>query len=196
MFNAKQTRGAKIGGWLLAIAACLAVGIAHGQVAPSATGPARALWAGAEYSNIQAGFPYQSSQRLWGIGGLADYHFTTHFAAEAELRFLRFNSFNGETEDNYLAGPRYTVRSFGKFQPYAQCLAGLGKIDYPFQIGNGSYFAVAPAGGVSYRLGPRWKVQGEYEYQFWLNSPNIADEPDHRITPSGFHVGIAFRVLR
>jgi opacity protein-like surface antigen len=115
---------------------------------------------------------------------------------EAEARFLRFNSFYGETEDNYLAGPRYTVRKFGKLEPYAKFLVGIGEIQYPFQIGSGTYLALAPGGGVTYRLSRRWAVRGEYEYQFWPGSPGFANEPAHELTPSGFHAGIAFRLSR
>jgi opacity protein-like surface antigen len=194
---ANGTRSSRIFCWLgAAVAAVLLAVAARAQVVPSATGPGRSLWAGGEYSNIQAGFPYQSNQRLWGVAAFADYHFVPHVALEGEARFLRFNSFYGETEDNYLAGPRYEIRSFGKLEPFVQCLAGIGKIQFPFQIGTGSYLAVAPGAGVNYRLSRRWTVRGEYEYQFWLNSPNISGEPAHQITPSGFHVGIAFRVFR
>jgi hypothetical protein len=188
-------------GWqLIRCMAALAAGMvacaAQAQVVPSATGPGRALWVGAEYSNINASFPYQSNQRLWGIGGFADYHLAGHFAVEGEARFLRFQGFYGETEDNYLAGPRYMARRFGKLEPYAQCLAGIGKIQYPFQIGTGSYFAIAPGAGANYRLSRKWTVRGEYEYQLWLNSPNIANEPADQLRPNGFHAGIAYRLFR
>jgi opacity protein-like surface antigen len=182
--------------WIAALAASLLVSAAHAQVVPSATGSGHALWVGGEYSNISASFPYQSSQRLWGIGAFADYHVTSHIGLEAEAHFLRFNSFYGETEDNYLGGPRYLVGRFGQLQPYAQCLAGIGKIQYPFAIGNGSYLALAPGAGANYRIARRWSLRGEYEYQFWLNSPNIVNEPSHEITPNGFHLGVAYRLLR
>jgi opacity protein-like surface antigen len=182
--------------WIAALATGLFASATHAQVVPSATYPVHALWVGGEYSNISASFPYQSGQRLWGIGAFADYHVTSLIGLEAEARFLRFNSFYGETEDNYLAGPRYLVGRFGRLQPYAQCLAGIGKIQYPFAIGNGSYLALAPGAGANYRIARRWSLRGEYEYQFWLNSPNIANEPAHEITPNGFHVGLAFRLLR
>jgi len=195
LFIFKHRKDLGIVCWLCALAG-LAAGTACAQVVPSATGPGRSLWAGAEYTNIHAGFPYESAQRLWGIGGFADYHITAHIGAEGEARFLRFHSYYGETEDNYLVGPRYTFRGIGKLQPFGQCLAGLGKIQYPFQIGSGTYLAVAPGGGANYRLSRRLTVRGEYEYQFWPNSPNIANEPAHAITPNGFNVGLAFRVFR
>lgn len=181
---------------LTALAAILMTIAAQAQVEPSAFGPHHGLWLGGEYSNIHAGFPYESNQRLSGIGAFADYHIASHLAVQAELRFLRFNSFYGETEDNYLAGPRYVVGRFGKLQPFAQCLAGIGKIQYPFQIGSGSYLAVAPGAGADYRMAGRWSISGEYEYQFWPGSPDVAGEPVHQIVPSGFHLGVAFRLLR
>jgi hypothetical protein len=182
--------------WMVALAAGLLANAAQAQVVPSAEGPGRSLWAGGEYLNIYAGFPYQSNQRLWGIGAFADYHLTGHIAVEAEARFLRFNSFYGETEDNYLAGPRYMARRFGKFQPFAQCLVGLGKIQYPFNIGNGTYFALAPGAGANFRISRKFSSRGEYEYQLWPGSPNFSNEPAHEITPNGFHAGISYRILR
>jgi hypothetical protein len=88
------------------------------------------------------------------------------------------------------------VGTFGKLQPYAQCLVGIGKIQYPFQIGAGSYFVAAPGAGANYRFARKWSLTGGYEYQFWPGSPDVAAEPAHPIAPSGFHVGLAFRLLR
>lgn len=154
------------------------------------------MWVGVEYSNIHAGFPYQSGQRLWGVGGFADYHYNHSIDIEVEARFLRFNSFYGETEDNYLAGPRYLVETLGKCQPYGQFLVGLGKIQYPFKIGSGQYLALAPGGGMNYRISRKWTLRGEYEYQLWPESPNFANEPAHQINANGFHVGIAYRISK
>jgi len=181
---------------LTALAATLLPIAAQAQVVPSATRPSHDLWVGGEYANIHAGFPYGSNQRLWGVGAFAGYHIANRIDVQAELRFLRFNSYYGETEDSYLAGPRYKIGRFGKLQPYAQCLVGIGKIQYPFQIGSGSYLAAAPGAGANYRLARRWSLTGGYEYQFWPGSPNVAGEPAHPIAPSGFHAGVALRLLR
>lgn len=181
---------------LTVLAASLLATVAQAQVVPSAIGPTHGLWLGGEYSNIHAGFPYESDQRLSGIGAFADYHFKSHIGVEGEVRFLRFNSFYGETEDHYLAGPRYMVGRFGKLQPYAQCLVGIGSIQFPFQIGTGRYLAVAPAAGANYRIAARWSLTGRYEYQFWPGSSGVTGEPAHSINPSGFHAGLAFRLLR
>ena len=184
-------------------AALLAAGLftvaAQAQTVPSAEGARPSLWVGGEYANIQAGFPYASSSRLSGIGAFADYHFTGRIGIEGAARFFRFSGFESQTEDNYLAGPRYMTRFFGNWQPYAQCLVGIGRIQYPFQIGTGNYLAVAPAAGVNFRIGrirSRWSATGAYEYQFWINSPNIVNEPQHQITPNGFHVGLSYELVR
>jgi opacity protein-like surface antigen len=192
----KHTPGLKHICSMVALAASVFASSAQAQVVPSGEEAGRALWVGGEYSNIQAGFPYQSSQRLWGIGGFADYHLTPHFDVEGEVRFLRFNSFYGETEDNYLAGPRYLIERFEKIQPYAQCLVGFAKMQYPFSIGTGQYFALAPGAGANYRISHRWSLRGEYEFQLWPGSPNLANEPAHEIQPNGFHVGLAYRLVR
>jgi opacity protein-like surface antigen len=181
--------------WLLAAAVGLFARSATAQVVPAAIGPARAIWAGAEYSNFKASFPYGSNQRLEGVGAFFDYHLTPHFGAEAEARLLRFNRFNAEAEDDYLAGLRYS-RTYGRFQPYAQGLVGIDRIQFPFHIGSGNYLTIAPAAGVNYRVAQRWALRGAYEYQFLPGSPNIADEPEHRLTPNGFSIGVAYRVFR
>lgn len=97
---------------------------------------------------------------------------------------------------NYLVGPQYRSHSFGKLQLYGQGLVGLGKIHFPFSVGDGSYFALVPGGGINYRLARRWQLRAGYDYEFWLNSPNITAAPAHQITPSGFHAGLAFRPSR
>lgn len=123
-------------------------------------------------------------------------HFYGRIALEGEARFLRFGGFEGTTETNYLIGPRYRFRSFGRLQPFAQCLVGDGRIHYPFQIGSASYLAIAPAGGATWRLTRSFALQAEYEYQLWPGSPGYANQPDHELHPNGFHVGIAYRLFR
>lgn len=163
------------------------------QVAPSAYRTVQSVWVGAEYSNVNASFPYQSNSRLAGIGVFADLNWNAHIGIEGDARFMRFGGFYGETESSYLAGPRYLFPRWRRLQPYAKALIGDAKIHYPFAIGDASYFAVAPGAGVNFRLSHRWLIRGEYEYQYWLNSPGYRNEPDHPLTPNGFHLGIAYR---
>ena len=180
--------------WMVALATSLLAASAQAQVVPSGLGR-HALWAGGEYSNFKASFPYESNYRLWGIGGFADYRLTDHIDVVAEARFLRFKGFYGENEDNYLGGAHYQIKSFGKLHAYALGLAGIAGIQYPFQIGSGRYLALVPGAGASYSIARKWSVRGEYEYQLWLNSPNIPNEPENRLTPNGFNIGIGYKIF-
>jgi opacity protein-like surface antigen len=180
---------------LIALSIALARTSAQAQAAPSAYGPGHSLWAGAEYSNITASFPYGSNQRLQGVGVFANYHLTSRIALTGDARFLTFGGFESSTESSYLAGPRFVVFAHGRLRPYGQFRAGIGRIHYPYDIGDAGYFALAPAGGTEYRLSSRFMLQGEYEYQFWLNSPGFDNQPGNRLTPNGFHVGIAYRMF-
>jgi opacity protein-like surface antigen len=168
----------------------------HAQVAPSAFRNPHPLWVGAEYSNINASFPYQSNQRLAGVGIFADYKLSWPVGVEADARFLHWGGYEGSTESSYLIGPKAYFLSKGRFRPYAKVLFGVGKIHYPFQIGDANYFALAPGAGTGYRLSSRWMLRAEYEYQMWPNSPGYPNEPKHPLSPNGFHVGVAYRVFR
>jgi opacity protein-like surface antigen len=169
---------------------------AHAQVVPAGYGPKHSLWIGGEYSNISASFPYQSGQRLQGAGVFAVSHLNPHIGIEGVARFLAFGGFEGSTETNYLAGADGFFLARGRFRPYGKFLAGVGQIHYPFAIGNASYFAIAPGAGAEYRVRRSWMLRVEYEYQIWPNSPGYANEPDHKLMPNGFHIGLAYRILR
>jgi opacity protein-like surface antigen len=181
---------------LIALAATLGSRLASAQVNPSAYRSTQSLWVGAEYSNFSASFPYQSSQRLTGIGAFADFKWNGRIGIDGEARFLHFGGYESSTEANYLVGPEIWFLNHGKFQPYAKFLLGDGHIHYPYQIGDASYLALAPGGGTGYRLNRRWSVRAEYEYQYWLNSPNFANQPKHALTPNGLNLGLAYRIFR
>lgn len=186
--------------WCIAILAALPGALmlapARGQVVASAYGPAHALWAGAEYSYFNASFPYQSGQRIGGVGVFADYHVTPIIAVEGDAQFLPFGGFHGVTESSFLAGPKAFFLARGRFRPYGKALVGVGNIHYPFAIGNANYLSLAPGAGTEYSIGRRWSLRGEYEYQMWLNSPGYVNEPNHELTPNGFHIGLAYRIFR
>lgn len=181
---------------LTTLSASFLIVSARAQVGPSALKPGHAIWVGAEYSNVNASFPYQSGQRISGAGAFVDWRLTYHLDLEGDASFLSFGGFEGTTESSYLAGPKAFFLARGKFRPYGQALAGVARIHYPFSIGNANYFALAPAAGTDYSVSRRWKVRAEYEYQFWINSPGYANEPDHQLTPNGFHIGVAYSIFR
>ncbi|MGA2206309.1 MAG: outer membrane beta-barrel protein [Terracidiphilus sp.] len=168
---------------------------AQAQVVPSGFESRHAVWVGGECSTFSASFPYQSGQRIYGCGAFADLRWAPHLDVEGDARWLPAGGFAGSTESSYLAGPRYMFNRLGKFQPYGKFLLGEGSIHYPYQIGNRTYFALAPGGGLNYRVARRLTVRAEYEYQIWLNSPGFANEPNHHLAPNGFNLGVAYQVL-
>jgi Outer membrane protein beta-barrel domain len=132
---------------------------------------------------------------LWRRG-LRRYKWNGRVALSGDARFLHFGGFENSTESSYLAGPKVYFLSNGRFQPYGKFLLGEGRIHYPFQIGDASYFALAPGIGSGYRINHHWMLRAEYEYQIWYGSPDYANEPKHQLTPNGIHVGVAYRIFR
>jgi opacity protein-like surface antigen len=181
---------------LTTLSAVVMLSSVRAQVVPAAFESRHVLWAGAEYSNIHASFPYQSGQRLQGAGAFADFHLNYRLDIEGEALFLRFGGFEGSTESNYLAGPVAYPFTKGRLRFYGKLLAGAGRIHYPFAIGDASYFALAPGAGATYRIDHHWMLRIGYEYELWLNSPGYTNEPNHELTPNGFHLGVAYRVFR
>jgi opacity protein-like surface antigen len=169
---------------------------AQAQVVPAAYRGPQGFWVGAEYSYIRASFPYQSNQALAGAGVYFDDLVNGRLGLEGDARFLHFGGYLGSTESSYLVGPKGYFLQRGRFSPYAKFLVGVGQIHYPYAIGNGSYFALAPGAGLSYRLSHHWMLRSEYEYQMWLDSPGYAGVPDHELTPNGFHLGVGYRITR
>lgn len=168
----------------------------HAQVSPSAFGPGHTLWVGVDYANFSASFPYQSGQRLQGIGVFVDYHRNTRICLEGEALFNAFGGFANSTESSYLTGPKIFFFQRNKLRPYGKFLIGVGHIHYPFDIGDANYFALVPGSGADYMLDDHWFVHVEYEYQIWHNSPGFANVPDHPLRPNGLNVGIAYRFSR
>ena len=163
------------------------------QVAPSAYERHINLWAGAEFSNFQP--DYAPVGRLNGLGAYVDWSLNSNLAVEGEMRFLRFNTNWGESQDHYLIGPKFSTQHWLKFKPYAKFLVGVGKMNFPFNLGYGKYFAMAPGGGVDYELSRKWAVRADYEYQIWPSAPAIPGQTNNGMTPNGFSVGIAYHVL-
>jgi len=181
---------------LTAFFAALSAMHVQAQAVPSAFGPGHSLWVGAQLSDVSASFPYQSGRRIQGVGVVADFHVNYRLSLAAEANFLTRGGFDGSTETSYLAGPKAFIFARGRFRPYGKFLVGLAHIHYPFAIGDASYLALAPGAGTEYRVSRRWMLHAEYEYQMWQGSPGYNNEPDHKLTPNGFHVGVAYRIFR
>lgn len=195
-------RIARFAAGLLVIAASVA---ACAQAVPSATERTFSLTAGA----IASGFrpDYATSYPIFGAGAYVDAHFTHWFQLEAEGRWMRFNEFLGEHQDNYLIGPRVPIKQFGKFQTYGKVLIGLGKMQFPEgdYYAYGSYTAIAFGGTLEYHLSPRWSVRAlDFEYQDWPVWPGKFPSPAYGVgygsyskslQPYGISVGIGYKVF-
>lgn len=172
-----------------------AAGTAHAQVHQAAVGSERHLWGGVEFSDFQN--DYIRYIRSDGIGFYGDYMLTERVTAEAQVRLLDLNKPVGLTEKSFLVGPLVNVYQYHRATAYAKFLLGVGTFNFP-PIGYGSYFAYGTGGGVDYRLSSRFKVRGEYEYDFLPSAPGeqlTYPNPSNGLTPNGFSVGVSYRIF-
>jgi len=136
-----------------------------------------------DYSFSAPGGISRNSDYLIGPGAYVDLGLTRWLEIEAEGRWLRFNSPEGNKENNYLAGIRVPLNHFGRFTPYAKVLAGLGSGSFL----NGSTFMMVYGGGVDHRLSRKLSLRaGDFEYQRWRTAPSLS--------PYGFSVGLGYRI--
>jgi opacity protein-like surface antigen len=163
------------------------------QTIPAAKGGNARFLIGAEGSYFNTDFP--ANTHMIGITAFADLHFNARYGIEGQARFINFKDFHGENERTYLGGPKIYIKPNGSWKPFAKLLLGIGSIQYPFNIGSGTYFAYAPGGGLDYRASRNWYFRAEYEYQFWPSAPGIPNEPNHGLTPNGVSGGIAYRIF-
>ncbi len=149
------------------------------------------LLAGVEYSNFT---PNYGPDRMSGIGTFVDADWRRGFGAEAEIRFLEFGGYGGQSQKTYLIGPRAFFLPNSRWRPFGKFLFGGGWVTYPSPIGHGSYFAMAPGGGLDYILSRRWRLRAEYEYQIWPSAPHVVGGPGPSLKPNGASAGIIFRI--
>ena len=96
-------------------------------------------------------------------------------------------------QDTAAGGLSYTVRKFGKVQPYAKYLLGFGSIEFgplphqPVTYTHDTRAIYAPGGGIKFQAYRSLWVRADYEYQFW---PKIFGP--HSLNPSGFTFGAMY----
>ena len=173
---------------MLCLAAWLEAGcvVAWAQDIPTAVGPGSYVSIGGEFSAFQADY----GQRLIYGGALfAEINPTWRYGFEAEVRYLRLNSFEHVTETNYLVGPRVMLRP-GPIRPYMKFLVGAGKITLPVGYAQGTFLAYAPGGGVDYIVNDRVTFRViDFEYQLWPQFSSYGS-----LHPYGISMGISFRL--
>lgn len=160
----------------------------HAQSVESATSRQFTINAGGTASYFQ---PDDGGNGLVGAGTFVDFHFTHWFQVEAEGRWLRWNQYYGEHEDNYLIGPRVPIRQFGdRTTLYGKALIGYGKMTFPFGYGYGTFTDLAFGAAIDHQMSRKLSVKADFEYQYWpvwLNNSSL--------TPYGATVGVGYRVF-
>jgi hypothetical protein len=157
-----------------------------GQALPTATGPGTYVNLGVTGSLFDVNY----GQRWVGGGAIyVDANLYRREGAEFQFQSLRVHQNGGVRETTYLAGPRYSFRVHG-LVPYVKVLAGVGKFDYPYGYGVGTYFVLAPGAGLDFDLNQRTKLRLiNLEYQTW---PQFTFGDLH---PYGASVGISVRIF-
>ncbi|HEY3706783.1 MAG TPA: hypothetical protein VGL22_17095 [Terracidiphilus sp.] len=141
---------------------------------------------------MASGFmPGDVNQGIVGAGTYVDLHFTHWFQVEAEGRWMPWHGYFGETQSNYLIGPRVPVYRVGRRgQIYGKALIGLGKMDFPFG-GYGTFTATAFGGSFDYRLSRKLTLRPiDFEYQYWPVWVR-----NQSLEPYGVSVGMSYRVF-
>jgi opacity protein-like surface antigen len=168
---------------VLSVAACRP---AWGQVIESANIGGVSLSVGGGVS----GYYIQYGQlKNLGFNGFIDADNTRRFGVETEARWLEYHSSADVHVETYLGGLRYHFNT-GRFEPYVKGLCGLGRFGFPYNYADGSYFVIAPGGGVDYHLNRRWSVRVDGEYQYW---PQFTFGP---MSSGGLSVGARYHIFR
>ncbi|HTX76254.1 MAG TPA: outer membrane beta-barrel protein [Terracidiphilus sp.] len=163
--------------------------IARAQAVESATARQFTISAGGMASGFQSD---DANDYLIGAGTYVDFHFTHWVQLEGEARWLRFNQYYGEHEDNYLIGPRVPIWRLGRrTEIYGKALIGYGKMTFPYGYGYGTFTALAFGGSLDYEATRKLTIRAiDFEYQdwpVWLNNSSLQ--------PYGVSVGASYRVF-
>lgn len=136
----------------------------YGQAIPngSAVDDIGRMEVGANYNFFHANAPpgHCGCFSLNGGSGTFVYNLTPAWGAVADIMVAHASNVNNSGQNitifNYLFGPRYSVRRFNRFVPYAQVMLGGAKEDVNFQFTiNRNAFGFLGGGGVTTTLKPR-----------------------------------------
>jgi hypothetical protein len=158
------------------------------QAVESADARQLQITAGGMVSGFQ---PDEGETDLIGLGTYVDVHFTHWFQVEGEARWLRWNQYYGEHQDNYLIGPRVPIRRLGsRGQIYGKVLIGYGKMTFPFGYGYGTFTDLAYGAAVDYRWTRKLTLKTDFEFQEWPKWLN-----NQQLYPYGVSVGVGYKVF-
>jgi opacity protein-like surface antigen len=178
---------------LVLVSVLLTATAAFAQLNRSVIGGDGAFWAGGEFSSFTTDY---GAANINGPTAIFDLNVTPKIGVVGEASWKHWHGNGGQTHSDYLIGGKYRAYRFRRFDFNAKFLLGGVWVRFPFDIGSGSYFAMAPGGFVTYRLTDRFKLRADYEYQILPAAPNIPGQPNNGLTPSGFSVGVEYMVFR
>lgn len=188
----------KFSAWVMFFALCP---LALAQVVSSTRGGGGSIVVGAEASAFKPdSIPPYLGGHVVGPGFFFDVNLQPKWGAEGEARWMRWHGTGGQTQSDYLIGPRYRIYRWHRVSLWGKFVAGAGVEKFPSfgsgSVGNGSYFAYAPGGTLDYQVTRHIDVRGDYEYQFWPSAPNLGPSfPNSGMNPSGFTIGIGYRLI-
>lgn len=197
--------------------ALLVMGVAAAAAGAQADYAARqrvfSISAGAFASGFRT--DYATGYPLFGPGAFVDVRLTHWIQAEAEGRWLRFNEFAGESQDNYLIGPRVPIKKLWKFDTFGKALIGVTRMRYPQDdpsgLARGQYTDIALGGTAEYKLNRRFTLRAlDLEYQFMPDWPAFPCKPNtagcaipypspinwgRALQPYGVSIGLSYRIF-
>ena len=162
-------------------------GLGFTQALPAASSLGGYITIGGSFAAYRS--PYNNNE-VAGYSLFGDVNVTRRFGIEAEGRRLRFDTDQDTRSATYLIGPRIST-TWPRFRPYAKVLAGTGQFTFPFAYAKGSYFVIAPGGGldISVLHGRGFVRVVDFEYQDWRQFTYGSSHP------YGVSSGISIRVF-
>jgi opacity protein-like surface antigen len=165
---------------------------ARAQAQAAAAGPGSNVLAGGGVSGFESDY---DPRKIGGYFAYVDVHPTWRYGLEGEARYLRLHTDEDVTQTTYLGGVHVYLRPQA-FRPYAKFLIGVGRINFPFNLGTGSYLALAPGAGIDYVVSDRLTIRAiDFEYQAWPQFTYGAAHPAD-LHPYGISVGLSYRINR
>jgi hypothetical protein len=149
---------------MILAAAALAPCAAWAQSLPSGNRGGLALSAGAAGSGCYLQY---GERQMLGASAFVDADTRRRLGIEAEGRWIEFHQRADVHAETYSVGVRYHL-DFGRLQPYAKGLAGLGNFNFPYNLASGHYLLVTAGGGFDLAAGRRFQFRvADVEYQYW-----------------------------
>jgi len=172
----------------------LFAGLLFGAVPARAQSPESAI---GDWSSLSVGGTFSTTRLQYGQhwleggGVFVDGNFNWRFGVEGEANWAVLHQLSDTHATTYLVGPRYQMNAFDnyRFRPYVKFLAGDGEFNFPYNYAHGSYFVMAPGGGLDYWLNSRIRLRLlDAEYQYW---PGFTYGSQTNLSVS---VGIRYRI--